>query len=315
VINACDNADTVIRCTTAADCPVTNPRGQCVRLGICNISPLYCPTDVISCSALAQDLCLPLAGNCRGRDLCDGARYAMPAVEVAALPGAAANFVASLNAQVPTGLTPTAGALAGALIHAQALAAANPMHRVAVVLATDGAPTECTPLDIPGIAALASNALAGTPSIPTFVIGVFAAAEAATAQANLDALARAGGSRSAFIINTGQNVTMAFLAALASIRTAALACEYNVPQPEAGRLDYGKVNVQFTSGTAQKTTIGYAGSAASCGTQGGWYYDVDPNRGTPSKIAVCDATCAGLKADPGGTVKVLLGCVTQPIIR
>jgi len=239
----------------------------------------------------------------------------MPAVEVAALPGAAANFVASLNAQVPTGLTPTAGALSGALAHAQALAAANPMHRVAVVLATDGSPTECMPQDIPGIAMLASNAVAGTPSIPTFVIGVFAPTEAATAQANLDAWAKAGGSGSAFVINTGQNVTMAFLAALGSIRTAAIACEYNVPQPEAGRLDYGRVNVQFTSGAGQKTTIGYAGSANGCGTQGGWYYDVDPNRGTPSKIVVCDATCAGFKADPRGTVKVLLGCQTMPVIR
>jgi hypothetical protein len=326
VLNGCDNTPNVVICNTAADCPVTNPRGRCLRLGVCAMSvdpagrSFACsitptPGVVTLCSNDINDVCLAIPGNCRARDRCDATSYAMPAVEVAPLPAAAANLVASLAIHMTDGLTPTAGALSGALIHARALATANPMHRVVVVLATDGLPTECAPLDIPGIAALASAAVSGTPSISTFVIGVFAPAEAQDAQMNLDALARAGGTGTAFIVSTMQNVTTAFVAALNSIRTTALACEYNIPQPEAGRLDYGKVNVQFTSGAGQKTTIGYATTAANCGAPGGWYYDVDPATGAPNKIVVCDSTCTGFKADPNGSVKILLGCTTQAIIR
>jgi hypothetical protein len=303
----------VIRCQTAAECQSGQ---QCIRLGVCNVSGGLCIPVGVQCGAAIQDICVPIAGNCRNRDICTSANYATPAVEVAPLPGAAASLIASLNLHDPTGLTPTAGALSGALSHAATLAAANPMHRVVVVLATDGFPTECTPVDIPGVANLASMAAARSPSILTFVIGVFAQAETADAQMNLDALARAGGTNAAFVINTGQNVTAAFQSALNSIRTTALACEYGIPQPEAGRLDYGKVNVQFTSGSGQKTTIGYVGSAAACAAQGGWYYDSDPaSGGTPTKIVVCDSTCTNFKADPNGSVRILLGCTTQAIIR
>jgi hypothetical protein len=109
---------------------------------------------------------------------------------------------------------------------------------------------------------------------------------------------------------------MQFLTALNSIRTTALACEYAIPQPQVGQLDYGKVNVLFTSSTRQSATIGYVGSAAQCTVVGGWYYDADPTTGArPTKIAMCDATCNGFKADPGGQVKILLGCTTQAIVR
>ncbi|HEY3594268.1 MAG TPA: hypothetical protein VGL13_10340, partial [Polyangiaceae bacterium] len=322
VLNACNNTTTVTGCNTVADCPVTNPRGQCLRLGLCRVSTGFACSFVQGrttlCSGDPTDICLPIGGNCRLRDSCDATRYAMPAVDVAPLPGAAMGLINSLNAHMPTGLTPTSGALSGALSHARALATANPMHRVVVVLATDGLPTECTPADIPGIGALASAAAAATPSISTFVVGVFSPAEAIDAQPNLDALARAGNTGSAIVVNTGQDVTAAFLAALNAIRTTALACDYDIPQPEAGRLDYGKVNVQFTSGAGQKLTIGYVGAAANCGTNGaagGWYYDVDPSTGTPTRIVVCDATCNGFKADPSGAVKILLGCTTQALIR
>jgi len=259
---------------------------------------------------------VPLDGYCGARDLCDGAAYATPAVEVAALPGAANALVASLTQHMPDGLTPTSGALTGAITHAQALAKASG-HRVVVVLATDGLPSECTPDDIAGVAAIASGALASTPSISTFVIGVFSQDEQADAQMNLDALAAAGGTKQAFVINLAQDVTQAFLSALNAVRTAALSCEFKVPAAAAGQtLDYTRVNVQYTSGAGQTVTIGNVHDKAACDPrQGGWYYDVDPATGAvPGTISICDTTCTELRADAAGQVEVLLGCKTEYII-
>jgi hypothetical protein len=189
---------------------------------------------------------------------------------------------------------------------------------VAVVLATDGFPTECSPQDIPGVAALAQTAFAGTPSISTFVIGVFTAAEQMDATTNLNAIASAGGTKSAFVINTSQNVTQGFVAALNSIRSMGLACQYEVPVPPAdgGVPDYFAVNVEFTSGSKQTVTIGNVHDKASCSpTQGGWYYDVDPQTGaTPQTINICPTSCSQLQGDPAGAVNILLGCNTEIIV-
>ena len=141
--------------------------------------------------------------------------------------------------------------------------AQSPKHRVVVVLATDGLPTECSPQDIPSIAAIASTAAASTPPIRTFVIGVFAPEEAANAQSNLDTLAAVGGTNSAFLINTDQDVTTSFRAALESIRTAALTCEYAIPKLDGGTVDFNKVNVN-TPGTGPTTTLQKSGRRTQC---------------------------------------------------
>jgi hypothetical protein len=300
-------------CNTNADCP----RGdRCVNLGVCALEDVLCLPIGGSCDGTRQNQCLALGGNCRLRDICDAPAYSAPAVEVAALPGAANALVTSLTNKVPDGLTPTSGALQGAIAHAQALAKASG-HRVVVLLATDGFPSECAPTDVPGVSLIAATGLAGAPSISTFVIGVFGTDEAAKAQMNLDAIAAAGGTKQAFVINTGQNVTQAFLAALNSVRTAALSCEFKVPMAAAGEtLDYYRVNVQYTSGAGQSVTIGNVATKAACDPRkGGWYYDVDPATGAkPSNISICDTSCTQLRDDAAGRVDVLLGCKTEIIV-
>jgi hypothetical protein len=332
------------QCASTAECGASGP---CNFARACLAGQTYCDTnadcakgdtcELIGGCTLTTDLCLPIGsycggtrgvprgnqcvaldGYCVGRDLCDSAPYAAPAVEVAPLPGAANALVASLAQHMPDGLTPTSGALTGAIAHAQALAkASKDGHRVVVVLATDGLPSECAPTDIAGVSAIAAGGLAGTPSTSTFVIGVFADAEQQDAQSNLDAIAAAGGTKKAFVISTTQDVTQAFLAALNAVRTTALSCAFKVPAAAAGEtVDYTRVNVQYTSGTGQTVTIGNVHDKAACDArQGGWYYDVDPTSGgTPQTISTCDATCAQLQADVAGRVDVLLGCKTEYII-
>jgi hypothetical protein len=317
ILRTCSMTPNVTPCTTNANC--TRGQGMCVRLGVCGASGGLCAPAGNLCSTAVNDTCLPIEGYCRGRDKCDMASYSTPAVEVAALPAAATPLIASLNAKMPDGLTPTAGALSGAVAHAQALARANPTHKVVVLLATDGLPSECDPSDITGVAAIASAARAATPSIQTYVIGVFAPAEMADAQTNLDTLAAAGGTGRAFVVSTGSaNVTQAFVSALNSVRSSGLSCQYEVPAAagDGGQVDYYSVNVQFTSGTGQASTIGNVKDRASCSaTKGGWYYDVDPaGGGTPQTISICDTSCTQMKADPAGRIDILLGCKTVIVV-
>jgi hypothetical protein len=313
IIRVCSGPDTVVLCNQNSDCAAGD---TCDRLGACAASGELCAPAGLSCGALGG-ACQALAGYCEGRDVCEVPPYAMPAVAVAQLPGAAEALTTSISQHTTDGITPTAPALSGGLQHVRSLAQASPGRRVILVLATDGFPSECVPTDINQIAALASAAAAATPSVATFVVGVFTPDEQAEAQANLDTLATAGGTGKAFLINTTQNVTQSFLKALNDIRTAAVACEYRIPTaPAGGQVDYYRVNVQFTTGSGLAVTIGNVPDRASCHpTLGGWYYDVNPaSGGTPTTIATCDATCRGFRGEPNGKVDVLFGCRTEVIV-
>lgn len=307
-IHACQRAGTITNCTSNADCGAD----KCGTLGQCFLSGNLCVSGAggptIGCLG-GPDTCLSYAsGYCTGRDSCTATDYSAPNVAIQLLPGVAAQITAAFNGKTPEGLTPSSAALQGAIDRAKAHALANPGHTVVAVLATDGLPTECD-TNMANISAIASAAYAGTPSIKTFVIGVFTQAEQAQATTNLNQISNAGGTGNAFIINTSQNVAQQFLAALNQIRGSALPCQYAVPMPESGTPDYGKVNVQFTRSNGTKSTIVYVNDVNGCDpNSGGWYYDVNPSSGTPTKILLCPASCNAVKADSQGKVDVLLGC-------
>lgn len=244
-----------------------------------------------------------------GKSSCAVSDYAKAEVEIGELPGVASAIAISLAAHKPYTDTPTGPALQGALQHARAWQTAHPSHVVAVVLATDGMPTACSPSDIPGIAALAAKELAGSPSIRTYVIGVLSAEDiAASAGANLDDISKAGNGEPAFVIDSATDVTKSFTAALAKIHGTALGCAYDVPSGAGA--DYEKVNVVVVHGSASET-LPYVESAGKCDpVKGGWYYDVPPSKGTPKKILTCDATCKALSVDATGTIDIQVGCAS-----
>jgi hypothetical protein len=310
-LKTCDGTGFVIPCNTTADCQAGE--GNCVDLGVdCLDNTQFCLPPGNTCSPVRGG-CVRVAGSyCSNYFSCTTADYATPAVEIAQLPGASSNLINSLNARTPSGSTPTAPALSGGIQHAQAWAQQNAGHRVVVLLATDGLPTECDPQDIPQIAQIAAAGLNGTPSISTFVVGVFAPDEASQAQANLDTIAASGGTMRAFVIDASQNVTAQFLDALNAIRGSSVACEFHVPMPlDGGELDYGKVNMVYTTSSGQKSTLYYVGNQAGCDPQdGGWYYDADPSSGAvPTKMIVCDTNCGVFKTT-GGELDVKMGCET-----
>lgn len=311
LLKACTGQASLISCTKNADCPFLS---TCQNLGQCqNNSNYYCFTQGADCGNGLGTCVAIYATTCVNQYSCDAAVYEKPAVEFDVLNGAAAALSGSIAMITPEGGTPTAPALQGAIDHASAWAAANPTHKVVTVLATDGLPTQCSPTDIPSISAIAQAGVNASPSVLTFVIGVFSGNDA-NAKQNLDAIAAAGGTTSAFLIDSNQNVTQAFIDALNAIRGTKLACEYLIPAPPPGeKLDYSKVNVEHTApGAAMPETIYYVADLASCDAMtGGWYYDADPAKGgAPTKIEMCPATCDKLGM-LGGQVDIRLGCQTE----
>jgi hypothetical protein len=311
LLNACEGAaPDLVACSTNTDC--ARGEGPCVPLGACQVSQGLCIDIGYPCGFDLGDPCVELGSSvCWAAD-CGRADYQTPAVSIAPLPGNGAALLASLRDQTPDGGTPTGPALEGATAYARAYATANPTHAVAVVLATDGLPTDCTPLDIPAISAIASNAFAGTPAVRTYVIGVFGP-EDADAPANLNSIATAGGTDSAFIVDTTRDVASELTQALNAIRGTTLACDFEIPVPEhGGTLDYSRVNVEVADAGGSSTDLYYVTDAAGCDPAlGGWYYDADPALGAqPTKISVCPSTCAAFKTITDGAVSIQLGCKT-----
>jgi len=338
----CDRRKTCVQTgkSTTVVTPLCVDNTTCAANQVCALiqdcgEPNYCAADAPGTCAPS---CTVFPGYCHARDICDSTAYATPVVPIAALSGSAtgqaATLATSLTGRVPDGYTPTAPALKGAIQYARQYAQSHAGHKLAVVLVTDGLPlgftdffdtalgaikpgfprTECNPIDIPGIAAIAADGVAttgGVPSVPTFVIGIPSAAEAAVIGPMLNQIATGGGTKSAILVDTSMDVSQVLRTKLAEIRTKAISCEYKLP---ATGVDFKKVNVSFTSGSNVQSTIGHAPidgtDGAGCDARGGWYYDKDPMTGAPTKITACPATCTMLQTDLDGKVDVVLGCPT-----
>ena len=98
---------------------------------------------------------------------------------------------------------------------------------------------------------------------------------------------RPAGPSTPFILNdSAADLGTRFLDALNAIRGSALPCELRIPRPTTGMIDFNKVNVRFT-GAAGADDLLYVAAAPTAATpaRGGWYYDVEPGRGTPSTRA------------------------------
>ncbi len=232
-------------------------------------------------------------------NICNAASYVRPAVEISALPGAAMNLDRVIGMQQPGGQTPTVPALDGAIQHAQAWAMANPTHRVAVVYSTDGYPMGCQNNSIDAAATLAAAAFAAKPSIPTYVLGV------GPNLTELNKIASAGGTNTAFLIDTKGDAASQLAKALASIRTTAvLGCTYTIPAPPDGQtLEPGYVNVDYTNSKGVVTSVLQDPTGTVCAKGSGWEYSPDGKQ-----INLCGAACDTVKADPGGKIQVLFGC-------
>jgi len=235
--------------------------------------------------------------------------YASPVVPLA--PASAPAFIAAIDSMKPSGGTPTLPALAGGITQAKQIVAARPGDKTAVVLVTDGEPgfwdpdenaytPGCVNNDVAHVADAARAAFSGTPSIPTYVIGVGPKLE------SLNAVAAAGGTGAAIMVdvNDPAGTKNAIVSALDTIRRQELTCDFSVPPPPAGEtLDPLAVNVAITGASGERV-LGYS---KECASPDGWRYDDIAN---PQRILLCSGACiAAREAD--GKVSIAFGCKTK----
>jgi hypothetical protein len=227
---------------------------------------------------------------------CDVNVYATPRVPIAPLPGNAAAIKAAFPV-LPVEGTATDPALKGAIQQARTWKSQNQSHKVAVLLVTDGIPSECNST-VQSVSDIAAEGLSGNPSVQTFVLGL---------GFNLDPLnqiAKAGGTNQAVLADP--NNAQALAQAMSQIRGAALPCDYAIPN--AGNVDTSKVNIEFTADDGSTSTVPNVGDASRCdATTGGWYYDDPAN---PGRLVACPATCGTFKGTVKGGVNVAIGCTT-----
>jgi hypothetical protein len=158
----------------------------------------------------------------------------------------------------------------------------------------------CDPNSITEIQALAERYANADPPVLTFVVGV------AEGLANLDNIAKGGGTGSAFLIDGG-DVKTEFLNAMLSISSTPLSCQFDMPKPldDTQVVDPDLVSVIYRSAATQESTpiVKLAGpSQCSINNGEGWYYDAYPD---PTQIFICPETCKSFSA---GSVSIELGC-------
>ena len=230
---------------------------------------------------------------------CNESRYAEPAVAIDTLDQSGPAIVSAMNDMVPGGLTPTGPALTGALDYTASWAKAHPGRATAVVLVSDGYPTQCQPQSVSDLAKIAEQAHLNAPYVRTYVIGL-------GGDFNLDAIALSGGTHAAFKVDEG-DISGSFSAALHNVTDTKLACEYALPPAPAGnqKLDLTRVQVIYsTAGDASTEEIPALAGIDAClnSPNGGWYYD---DASAPTSILVCPCTCSRFEA---GRVDVRVGC-------
>lgn len=284
----------------------------CRPLGRCSQSGLDCLDIGRPCPAgVAGDMCTAQPRTCQNTDdagSCVATAYEKLVVPIADLPGAAPGLTVALTSKSPIGGTPMGPAAEGALTHLRAHLAARPGRRAALVLVSDGLPQGCANDTVETVAGVLAAARAGAPAIPTYIIGVFDQAALNMSRASLDRLAMAGGTGMPFVVTTTADLTQRFLDALAQIRGTALACEFRIPAPTMGQIDFGKVNVRVNTAAGAEELI-YVTTMDRCDPmRGGWYYDVNPATGTPTRVLMCPASCNRLKQAADQTVELRFGC-------
>jgi hypothetical protein len=315
-LSTCLQGSDITLCETDADCgsmPQTNP---CVAFGLCAGSDPNAPLACVLPSSCGNGLgaCEDFPRTCTNATSCDPERYGTPAVEIGSVSLTFTAIDQALTAQLPQGLTPTVPALRGSLEHARDWASTHPDQTVAIVLATDGLPTACGPSQslsplaapIDQVLAIAADGVAGVLPIRTHVIGVFQPNDSASIN-NVNAIARAGGTEKAALIDGSGAVEQEFLAALRTVRDAAAPCVFDLEH--AMGLDFSRVSLQFDAGGGATNSLPYVQGLLGCAaTPEGWYYDTPPERGEPLSVQLCPNLCQLVRAAPTAGLQLEIGC-------
>lgn len=309
-------------CVAGTDCP--GNEGACVDIacsdGLCedDTGQQYaCRVGTRCVRPNGSDLgdCEPRHGYCFGGDTCTSDSYAEPTVPITL--GAERNdsIQQQLETIDPGGGTPTTPALQGALQYARDWKLDHPERAIAVILATDGFPSECIDTSaadpVGPVLTAARDGARATPPVRTYVVGVFSGDEATFgARDILNSMAKAGETDRAYLVDADGNVGDEFLLALQQISSTAIACEFQLAADED--IDFGTVNLRLTLGNGDEIQLGNIGDASNCEDKGefGWYYEQSEDGGAPSRIRVCPQVCDLFAHTGRGRVDLQIGCAT-----
>ncbi len=235
---------------------------------------------------------------------CSAAACSDPLVELGVLTSAGSPsdtqeklLLNAVSSTSPGGWTPTFPALDGALDWATSNQMTDPSSIYAVVLVTDGQPSKCN-TDWKDIRQLATDAYENY-GVRTYAIGI-----QGSNISDLDLLAKAGGTGSAFVATASNAAQMQadLVDALQSIAGQNVSCTFALPTGTT--IDSNNVSVVYTPGTGGATqTLPKVQGSSSCGS--GWYFD---DNTTPKEITLCPTTCSAVQADKGALVETQLGC-------
>ena len=224
-------------------------------------------------------------------DRCEEGTYELPDVPPTNLPSTVfAEAIEAITPESPDqwrGGTPTLAVTRGTLGMLRDLASKDPGARYVYVLISDGYPQGCgDDNDIQRTVDVVDEASA---EISTYVIGVQNPPGGPESVENLDAIAVAGGSEHAFILETGdpEQTAADFAAAIEAIRASTISCVLPIPEsPNGLPLDPSALNVRYDG-----VLLGYD---PECADPQGWRYD-DPE--APAFIELCEGVCADVKLD------------------
>lgn len=223
---------------------------------------------------------------------CEADAYSQPSVTWGALPEHADALLAGMQAGDHTDGGATAQALSGAIQQARTRSTSSGAP-AAVVLLTAAQPSACGSTMF-STSLMASAGNLGTPSIPTYVVGL------GTEAAAYNQVAAVGGTSSAIVV-TDPTSTAAVQQGLDALLSQAV-CTFALP-PEAQGFDPTLINVWIDDATGSHL-VPYA--PAGCGSTGGWVFSaLSPE----PLIELCPASCQEL-ADGGGRVHFEIGCET-----
>lgn len=243
----------------------------------------------------------------RDAAVCTVAAHSDAAVEIAPLPGNAPALIASLNAAMPQGGTPTHLAIDGACAAVGDWRAAHPGNKTVVLLVTDGIPEHSCDANIDRAVAAARRCYEET-GIEIYVLGVDANNNGRSdSLGQLNEIAEAGGTEQAYL-TTNDDVEGSMLAALNAIRAdAVIPCELQIPEPPPGEtLNLMQVNLGICDAQGVLQTTPYVQEESGCDGGPGWYYD----GGDGSElIQLCEVTCETVSV-PGATLYYTIGCDT-----
>jgi hypothetical protein len=239
-------------------------------------------------------------------DKCEDASYVTPDVPLTALPSPLfGTALDGIGSQDWRGGTPTLHVMRGTVSFVQQQMQTTP-GRYVIVLVTDGYPQDCDDDAIASVVNVVSGIAA---TIPTYVVGVKNPPidDAPDTVTDLTAVAMAGGTDHAYIIDTGNPTKTAadFKATIDTIRGAAISCNVEIPAaPDGRQFDKQKVVVNYTSGAANNALT----YDANCAQNNAWHYD---NAANPTQILLCPNTCMAIQQDPAGALNVEFACETK----